>query len=233
MFFKSPVGLWAICFFAGILLVSSSCMTSLLTKTKHVSIFPNLDFSNQNDVFYSPISLFQTKYTEDIIEIKIQTLNENCLAGLELERAVNTNSFEKIGREEVFGDSIGADYLLVDYEVFWNDTVKYRLKILNRDGTYEYTKETKVLVEKAIEKVSLISNPLQSKRYLEVAALTKGFGEMEVFNAKGEQIFSKRIHLKAGKNWSVIELENVENGVYLVDLKVGNKHWTKKLIKFS
>jgi len=233
MFFKSPTICGVIYFFVGLLLLFSSCMTSLVNSENGATIFPHLDFASKSDLSSSAISSFQIAHIDNFIEIKVQTVQENCIGGFELERAIEGMVFEKITREEAIGDSVGTDYLIVDDVIFWNKKVQYRLKILNKDGTYEYSEEMIIVMEKLLEKVSLISNPVQSKRYLEIASLINSEGKMKVFNAKGEQILSKKVNLKVGKNWSAIELENAKNGVYFVDFQIGEKHWTRKLIKFS
>lgn len=224
-------------FFLCVLLFSTSCMIGVMEQNQVSLAFLNLDFSqkkaDESTVDFIPNVTFQIAHLADFIEINMETVSETCLTGIELQRADKDGFFTKIAQEAAFGDSLGASYLLIDDNFSFNQNIDYRLRILNRDGTYELSNIQSIFVEKTVENVSLISNPTQSKRFLEVDALKSGVGEIAVFNAAGTQVLAQKVNLKAGENWTTLPLQKVKSGVYFVSLKVKNECWMRKLIKMS
>lgn len=216
-------------------LFSTSCSTYIWQLESVNSVFPQLTLNVDMLAIHQPIAKFQPVFLEDLelIEINVQTNAELCMVGFFLERQNLDKTFESIGQEEVFGDSLGATYTMIDEALSYNEALAYRLKIINQDGTYQYSTVETIFIKKILEDMSLIVHPSQTKQYLEVNSLIESEAALEVFNAKGTSILSKKIDLQRGINWSKLELENVKNGVYFIALKIDGQQWMERLIKLS
>jgi hypothetical protein len=78
--------------------------------------------------------------------------------------------------------------------------------------------------------VSVYPNPASSHATLLINAVEPGNAMYSITDLTGQEIQSKRINLAAGENSIALQFANMAKGIYLVNVKNENQHYTTKII---
>lgn len=78
--------------------------------------------------------------------------------------------------------------------------------------------------------ISVFPNPSNGKFSLDIIMPGTADANVMVRDLTGREIFSNQLVNISGKHNSVINLENVRPGVYMLDVKIGRKNYFKKLV---
>jgi hypothetical protein len=146
------------------------------------------------------------------------TATEENNAGFEVQKSTDGRSFEKIAFVAGNGTTTEEQtYEFLDKKAN-EDVAYYRLKQLDFDGKFEYSKIISLANEKAIEKAVLIyPNPVTDKLNIIVDAPK----QIEIVNSYGQLIYQQRV-----ENSQIIDMSDLPNGFYF--LKAGEV--TKKFV---
>ncbi|MCZ2224946.1 MAG: zinc-dependent metalloprotease [Chitinophagales bacterium] len=145
-----------------------------------------------------------------------------------IERSANGTEFNAIG--EVKGTDV---YLkkgnFKDYKPYLNNY--YRLKIINSDGSVEYSK---IIVLKRTDKVlfTVTPNPASTNTDIQISSETKGKYSLVVYNINGQIVYRKDIAVNSGMNIHKINTSSFAKGVYRIALinEQNNNAYTNTLI---
>ena len=230
-----PSRLRTYCYFIVFGIFFTGCVNRVL-ESNTPSVFPYLDLSEiaaKKDTTLSSHIELTVKAIDHIVEIYIQTTDESEMSGFQLEKAIGDEPFRSINRETVFGDSLGSTYVLIDKEIELNKPMVYREKIFDRKGGIKYSDKATVFTKKVIKDVVFMTDSVMPSQLVAIEALTSGKAELTVFDANGKPVLARNIYLKKGKNWSNIDLWNVKNGIYLIDVTAEGVHFVHKVVKYT
>lgn len=85
-------------------------------------------------------------------------------------------------------------------------------------------------VKKEVSEVRVSPNPFTSKALVQFESLTGGVGEFTVMNLLGEVKYEEVLSVKKGFNKIQISSADLDSGVYLYHLEVGDFNVTKRLV---
>lgn len=110
----------------------------------------------------------------------------------------------------------------------------YRLKIIDRDGQYSYSKVIVLKNEPLKEKISMriLSNPVLGQMQVEIYSLENGSGELSILTTDGQCIKSKIIPIQKGRSiveWNVMDLPRSAYFLHLKHKKVSQMERVLKL----
>lgn len=152
--------------------------------------------------------------------------------------APNEVEWRNIGRKEGYGDSyIKRDYSFIDEEPHHGDNF-YRLKQVDKDGTYEYHEIINVntLEDPDLSGQSSLSvhpNPLSGDK-LEITFnnILDQEAEVEILNLKGRVIKSEKLEIGLGSEVTKpLRLDHsLDPGVYSVRVSTDKENLSKNLI---
>lgn len=131
-----------------------------------------------------------------------------------IERSANGTDFSAIG--EVKGnDAYLKNGNYKDFKPYI--TSYYRLKVVNNDGSTEYSK---TIVLKRNDKIlfTITPNPATTFSDVQISAETKGKYSLMVYNINGQAVYKKDIVVNAGMNSHKINTTSFAKGVYRVVL---------------
>lgn len=172
-----------------------------------------------------PVTLvsFKGKAIEHTAVLEWATTEEVNASHFEIQRSGDARNFESIGEVVAKGES----KVLVNYD-FKDQTPLlgasyYRLKQIDLDGTYTFSKTISVRFERGI-KISVYPNPVTDLLRIESDEPLNSF---EVFNQGGIRLQSIAKPINTGLNSHVVDLSSSPPGVYL--LKVNGQ--TFKVVK--
>ncbi len=184
-----------------------------------------------------PITLlnFKVQSIDNQVQLTWQTTNETNFSHFEIQRSnpltpggeITKQKFEKIG-EKKSNESNNYEFLDITPPagVGW----LYRLKMIDLDGKYSYSKT--IFIENSIEKLlvgNFFPNPSQGQTLIEINTLEKGNWNITTFDLTGKLIHSETKFLQKGLN--KISIEKLNQGVNFVRFENGIVSEIRKVIK--
>jgi trimeric autotransporter adhesin len=157
-----------------------------------------------------------------------KTASEINSKAFEVERMFNGEKFAKIGSIKAAGNSnTPQSYAFQDREVFANQTTAYyRLKIVDLDGSFEYSKIVKVGIEKDAVTITAAPNPF--KNQFTVSNLQPN-QSIEVLDAQGKVVFEQTNGKEVAQKINLPA--NLGQGLYIVRVSLNNEVQVIKMIK--
>jgi hypothetical protein len=150
-----------------------------------------------------------------------------------LERSLDGKKFSTVKVLTSNGDMGLATYLTDDdISQVEGSEVYYRIKMTRSDGSIRYSEA--LLLSRPMERMdgfTILPNPVSSKMQILIIADKKQVGVVKIFNALGSLVEMKSISLGSGNNIIGFEgLEKWSSGLYPVQVQVGEKLYTQKMI---
>lgn len=176
-------------------------------------------------------SEFKAYRQEHSIALTWRIVTEENAWKYEVEKSADARVFKKIGEVLATGGNGIIDYGFTD-ESPSPGINYYRLKALDLDQTFTYTRIVKVATDVATSGSNLYPNPVTGKSInLELLNLVKGRYDLTLINTAGQIIYTKKIEHPGGTASQLITIpENVGTGLYGAEIKGENMSVYKKLI---
>lgn len=196
--------------------------------TDTVSIFYNAScFVLDNNLLR-----FSGKAADNQVDLSWSILQSANTHHFEIERSLNGLDFEKIGVTDATQGSLGEiTYNSTDNSVHPQGAVYYRLKIVNADGQYTYSKVVGVSFKEGQHSYVKISpNPVRDQMNIAITSLKNTQYAVSVYDASGRLVRIKNGEVPAGV--STISIEGCKfwkRGVYVVKTLLGEETFTEKV----
>ena len=167
-----------------------------------------------------PIELlsFTAKMVAESIQLNWQTATETNNNFFTLERAIDAEHFETIAHIDGAGNSNTIrNYTYYDNLIGNVNTLYYRLKQTDFDGSYSYSSIVSVLFQ--VDDVQLLNSFVNNKKlYFNVQSPSNISMKLELINIAGQTLVSKDICIKNGIRTYHFDLKNIAKGVYILRL---------------
>ncbi len=153
-----------------------------------------------------------------------ETATESNNRGFEIEKSTDGNEFFKIGWVDGQGNSTRAvDYSFEDKSLQANQICYYRLKQVDFDGRYDYTKIISLVLDNGgLTLHDFAPNPVANDfTYLKFDALTEGDAQITLFDASGKIAKEVTTSYIAGSNGIRLDLAGLAAGVYYAKIQAG------------
>jgi hypothetical protein len=179
-----------------------------------------------------PLSLlsFNASYADQKVNLAWKTANEVNVNRFEVETSLNGKDFNTVGTVSARNAGATITYSYV-HPVRLNGTAFYRLKMIDKDGSFTYSSVAKL---KAASKgdFTIAPNPVKGNTVnLQVEGMAKGSYTVSVFNNIGQQVFTKAISHDGGSATYQLQLPGtVKAGIYNLQLKDGESVINKKVV---
>ncbi len=180
----------------------------------------------------SRIGLSVESYS-DYIELNWDVAYETQILGYEVERSVNGKPFEHLASITPLGNGKeSAAYLYIDKDVYPNERLKYRIKLLDEEGGKEYSPPGATSLKKREMAFELVEGPSEWIKSILVKSNYEAVGQLEIFDAKGDKVLERIQTIKRGTNTTRLDLSALPDGVYYLNFSAGKgKEWASKLVK--
>lgn len=159
------------------------------------------------------------------------TATETNNYGFDIERMITVN-WQKIGFVEGHGTSNALhSYSFTDTNI--DNKATYRLKQIDRDGKYEYSKAIEVAASapKAFGLQQNHPNPFNPSTTISFSLPTKLFVSLKIFDALGKEVYDFiSEELPTGNYSRQWNASNMPSGIYFYRLQAGTYSETKKLL---
>lgn len=163
-----------------------------------------------------------------------QTANELNSSHFEIERSINGYDFNPIGTVQAMGTTtVLSNYSFTDNFMNTPADYYYRLKIVDMDNTFSYSKNIFLKQNKDIL-AQVFPNPFQNEIQVQVNATVSGGYIIQIFSEDGRLMWSKTSTINTGNSNSIkLDLHTLANGMYWIKLmnKENTVLWQQKIIK--
>ena len=182
---------------------------------------------------------FDGKNIGDKVQLNWRTVSEINNLGFDIERSTNNQNFAKIEFVKGFGNSVIIQkYDFIDELINLNnidpfsDKLYYRLKQIDYDGNYHYSKTISVDAPSMFG-VEVNPNPFSENFKLTINANnTNQLVNVVVCDMLGRIIIDKSFTTNSKQfDYEISDLKTSNNGLYFAKITIGNKTITKKLLK--
>ncbi|GAB2525808.1 hypothetical protein GCM10027189_00430 [Rufibacter soli] len=182
-----------------------------------------------------PVSLisFSGKQTDGSVKLSWSTASEKDNEYFQVERSKDGKSFHAIGKVAGHGtSSLRLDYSFVD-PASVSGTIYYRLKQVDYDKKFEYSKviAVKVIGQKEVQ-ATLVVYPNPTAGNVSVMASSDLSGEafLTLFHSSGKAVLKKSVQVEAGQPVN-LSLENLSAGVYYLQIQTATGKATTRVVK--
>ena len=189
-----------------------------------------IDVMNSHGGMVNPVELFtfDGKQVGDRVELNWCTASENGASHFEVERS-NSYSFIKVADVQATGNSnILAYYNATDNNVNIGETYTYRLKMVDNDGSYSYSKEITIEIDGSslFEVTSINPNPVSTTARFDVTTTEASNVMIDLYNISGVHVTNiYNGNISGVKNFE-INAANYPSGSYHVVIRSGEKATT-------
>ena len=167
-----------------------------------------------------PVKLgsFAAKRTEEgYVQLAWTTTEEMSSSHFDVQQSGDGKSWQTLGTRKARGMSaVDASYTFVD-EAPNSGLNYYRLKMVDLDGTFEFSNAVSVKFEGGVSATSLYPNPVRHTLHIKDDFRSK-VSQVAVFDANGRLVLS-RAHYNSGDG---IPVEGLRDGLYVVRLTLAN-----------
>jgi hypothetical protein len=169
---------------------------------------------------------------EEQTEIEWQTTSENQHAYFELEKSRDASQFSRFGSPITKPSVVAGNlrtYRAIDDSPF-TGTTYYRLRQVDIDGTVHYSNLIATERTGKKEHIILSPNPVRGVLGIEVSVENHPYS-IEILDITGRRLWSAEENKDRSDFIHQINTDFLSTGLYYVTVKVGNRHFFKRLIK--
>ncbi len=183
-----------------------------------------------------PVELisFNAEFVNGEVQLNWITETETNNRGFEIERSGESNKWIKIGYTEGYGTAVsGHSYSFTDKNVSAGKYY-YRLKQMDFNGSFEYSRIIKVNVVNSAAAFNLeqnYPNPFNPETVIDYQLPANNFVTIKVYNTLGQEIITLvNNYMDAGSHSVKFNGSKLPGGVYIYRLSAGNHTAARKLL---
>lgn len=178
------------------------------------------------------LSSFTALAEANKVELRWSTATETNNSGFDIERSVDNVTFAKIGFIHGSGTTTQLhQYSFIDENA--SGHVYYRLKQMDLNGTYKYSKVVEVnVVKPAVFSLNQnYPNPFNPSTTISYSIPEKSFVTIRVYDVLGNLVTSLvNSQMEAGEHSVNFNASSLSSGIYYYQITAGNNIATKKLM---
>lgn len=162
-------------------------------------------------------------------EIQWTTANEKRLAYFELESADEKAQFEPVEKIAAVNTYARRVYSITDSEPFTNSF--YRLKIVNEDGSFEYSEMIELSRKEKVNDIAVFPNPgLEGGFNMQFFQPKDGNVQWTLLDLNGKVILERRLVATKGENNYFLEMNDSGQGIYILNFKSDYLNKSQKVV---
>jgi hypothetical protein len=207
----------------------------ILTQTFPFSqLPPNMQIC-QSIVLPVTILNFDAKYVAaNNVKVSWSTTDEVNASYFVVERSSNGSDFAEVAQVNASESSNPIHSYTVNDQLYNvnSNIVYYRLRIVDKDGKYNYSKIIPVKLDQPVNSISVYPNPVDNYAIVNLYSDKPGNGMLRLIDEAGRQILMKSFTVIGGNNnLTVDQLGNLPKGVYVIQVMLNNNLYNQKIVK--
>ncbi|MBD1397189.1 T9SS type A sorting domain-containing protein [Pontibacter sp. JH31] len=154
------------------------------------------------------------------VELEWLTASEQNNDRFEIERSLDAKKFEKVGSVSGKGTtSLKSKYQFTDRTQV-QGTIYYRLKQIDSDGEFAYSKVLAVSAKSLANEtsISVYPNPVSDQLNVTISVPITQDVEISLYDINGRKVIRKSHELKTGINNLKIPIQHLQSGLYILKI---------------
>lgn len=169
---------------------------------------------------------FSANTDKDFVQLNWKTINEVNTAEFAIEKSIDGSNYKTIGSVKAKNNASEQVYTFNDAEAIKVATY-YRLKIIDADGKYSYSK-TIVVNNKLKNAITVYPNPAKSTVTISYKQLNEN-ATLNVVTIDGKQVLTQK--LSANNTQHILNVHTLTSGTYILTIQDGKTTHTQKFTK--
>jgi Concanavalin A-like lectin/glucanases superfamily/Secretion system C-terminal sorting domain len=183
--------------------------------------------------FSLPLKLgdFTATKKSTIVELNWETITEQNTSYFEVERSSDGNNFSTIGRINAAGNSTDKlNYSYTDAAPL-PKTNFYRLKMIDIDGSFNYSRIVIIKNNTGLLTMELFPNPVSDVLQLQLPNAKRETVIISITDAVGKIMYTRTTQLNEGNNAVSIPVLHLSKGMHYLSVDNSTTRQTKQFIK--
>ena len=179
-----------------------------------------------------PLSLlsFSAQQQNSNVNLNWQTTNEVNTAYFNIQQSTNSSTFTTIGKVDTKN---GGSYAFTnDVSTINASTVYYRLQMVDKNGSFTYSKVLAVLLKSRNSTLSIFPNPVRETLFVQLASAKAEMITIQITDMQGKVIQQQEMQVSIGNTSLSINASNLKIGTYVLLIRNGNTLQKEKFMKF-
>lgn len=175
----------------------------------------------------------KSAYVNGISQLTWATEQESNSNYFEIERSNDGNNFYAIGKVNASGySSKSVTYKFDDAHAGFGINY-YRLKLVDKDGHFDYSNTVMVNVNiKGNFVTAVYPGPFTDKININISSENQAMATVRIFDLTGRTIKNQQVQVIKGNSTVIVNnLQNLNKGMYLLEVNINGKKYTEKLLK--
>lgn len=210
----------------------ASVLTDIDGDIRHLT-YPYIGADESNTPLPVELTSFTASAKGNVVELTWQTATEKNSAYFEVQRKADKDSWTTIGKVNAAGTTTEkARYSFTEKDVKCA-VAYYRLKMVDLDGSYSYSKEVEAKVDLPVkfELSQNYPNPFNPATIIRYALPVDSKVRLEIYSMLGELVTTLVNDLQPAGNYSVaFDASRYASGTYIYRLTAGTTVMTKKML---
>ncbi|MDP3148110.1 MAG: T9SS type A sorting domain-containing protein [Ignavibacteria bacterium] len=210
----------------------ATVLTDIDGDTRHLT-FPYIGADESNTPLPVELTSFTVSAKGNVVELTWQTATEKNSSYFEVQRKSDKDSWTTVGKVSAAGTTTEkAKYSFTEKDVK-GAVAYYRLKMVDLDGSYSYSKEVEAKVDLPVnfELSQNYPNPFNPSTTIKYAVPVDSKVKLEIYSSLGELVTTLVNDLQPAGNYSVaFDASRFASGTYIYRLTANSTVITKKML---
>ena len=183
----------------------------------NISSFSSFYFGSEGSTLPLELLYFRGNLQGNTVNLQWETSNEINTSHFVVERSMDGTNFENINTVAGAGTALGSSkYAYPDQDINNQPSLifYYRLKMVDRDGSFKYSNIITITLPDVTDKLIVYPNPSEGIINIRITTTASGTAKWKLINNTGRVVMNQTHHLRKGKNDFLINLELLPSGVY-------------------
>ncbi len=173
-----------------------------------------------------------TKMSEANVNVQWSTAQEDGVEHYEIERSLDAGSFLMVGKITARNGNRTEHYSFTDITSGIAGTLYYRLKMVDKDGQFKYSRVRTINKEQNVEMVKIFPTLLRQGKALQLRVITAENNRMTyaLFDHVGRELSKGVISNISSSNASLINTRNLPAGIFVIQIMQANRKQSLQFI---
>jgi hypothetical protein len=187
--------------------------------SNNVPVLGNMTVQLANSLLPIDLLSFEGMEKNGNVSLQWKTTNENGASHFVVERSADGNDFSAIKKISALDNGANVNTYRATDETPLNGDNYYRLKMVDANGKFTYSKQVKINFQRMTSAVSIFPNPVTNYVSLQISNARAGAYQYTVSTMNGNLVKSAAINLQNGLQQVRIDLPgNIGSGTLIVRL---------------
>lgn len=198
-----------------------------------INSFSSFYFSSSNVPLPLDLLTFKGSLQNNATQLEWETTNEKGTALFSVERSIDGHDFQQIGTVAAKDNSVKNKYSFWDYDATHQSSslLYYRLKMIDKDGSFTYSDIVIITLPGITGKVSVFPNPALNQIKITISAPADGKAKWNLVDNTGRIVMQNSAQLKKGNNSLSLNIGTLSTGVYYLGVSGGGVDQKVKIEK--